>query len=338
MNGEYTTLASWLLPITKALSRCSANTEALLEQVGLDLSEVQANPDMRIPISKMSLLWTLVEQVTSNPAFGLEVGKQVNPLHFRALGMLMMTSSSIAETFDKIADYYSLISNSVGVDIIRTPEKMGLKITPLESVEVHPMAIDAFFSSVITLCDSIIHSDTYIDSLLLDRVAPINQNEWKARFRCAVKFDSDFNCLWMKRSVLERFSALQDPKMAMHSESLVQDYLSTMHSGIWREKVSRAIHSDILQGEPSLAEIADRLNLSERSLSRKLKEEGTTFRALVKDKRKELAAFYLLKSDISVTELAFKIGFSDVSNFNRACQRWFGCSPSEYRKQNTDAL
>jgi AraC-like DNA-binding protein len=336
VSSEYTTLASWLLPITKALSRFDVNSAELVQQAGLDLEVIQANPETRVPISKMSLLWALVEQATGNSAFGLEVGRQVNPLHFRALGMLMMTSSSIAETFDKISEYYSLISNSVNVNIVRTPEKIGLKILPLESVEIHPMAIDAFFSSVVALCEPIIHDDTFIVSLALHRTVPDQKEKWEKRFNCPITFQADDNCLWMKRCTLERFSALQDPKMAMHSESLVQDYLSTMQSGVWQEKVSRTIHSELLQGEPSLADIAQRLNLSERSLSRKLKEEGTTFRALVKEKRKELAAFYLSKSEMSVTELAYKIGFSDVSNFNRAFQRWFGCSPSEYRKQHAD--
>lgn len=332
MKTRYSTLASWSLAIVKALEKSGVDGEALMKQAEMDIQGIKENPEARIPIEKMTRLWGLAEDATQNPAFGLSVSQSVNPLHFRALGMLMMTSSTIAETFEKVVKYYSLISNTGLVELERTPEFLGFKIQPLESVEISSLAIDAFFSSVVVLCEQVLHNRDFVDSVELIKPEPKSKEAWETFFQCPVTFGAENNCLWMKRDILEAHSAFGDSKMALYSESVIQDYLETMKQGSWRDRVMQAIHAAFTHGEPSLADIAAQLEVSERSLSRRLKEEQTSFRALLSEKRKELAQFYLKNSELPVTEIAYKLGFSDVSNFNRACQNWFGCSPSVYRK------
>ncbi len=78
--------------------------------------------------------------------------------------------------------------------------------------------------------------------------------------------------------------------------------------------------------------VAGQLNMSVRSLQRRLKEAGTTFRTLLEAVRKDLAATYIRDPDIELVEVAFLLGFSDQSAFSRAFKRWTGCSPSEARK------
>ncbi|GLQ30251.1 AraC family transcriptional regulator [Litoribrevibacter albus] len=329
---HYSTLASWSLAIVKALDKSGIDGIELLAKAGLDYEAIQLNPEARIPIEQMTQVWLLAEVATQNPAFGLTVSSCVNPLHFRALGMLMMTSHSIAETFEKVVKYYSLISNTGLVELEHTPDLLGFKIQPLEGVVISTLAIDAFFASVVVLCEQVLNSRSFIHSVELIKPEPKNKTAWQTFFQCSVKFNADTNCLWMKRDILEASSAFSDSRMAVYSESVIQDYLETMKQGAWRDRVMQAIHAAFTHGEPSLADIAAQLEVSERSLSRRLKEEQTSFRALLSEKRKELAQFYLKNSELPVTEIAYKLGFSDVSNFTRACQGWFDCAPSVYRK------
>jgi AraC-like DNA-binding protein len=78
--------------------------------------------------------------------------------------------------------------------------------------------------------------------------------------------------------------------------------------------------------------VAETLHMSVRSLQRKLKEVGTTFRTLLDTVRKDLASTYVHDPDIELAEVAFLLGFSDQSTFSRAFRRWTGHSPSEVRK------
>jgi len=72
--------------------------------------------------------------------------------------------------------------------------------------------------------------------------------------------------------------------------------------------------------------------MSVRSLQRRLKEAGTTFRTVLDMVRKDLASTYVHDPDIELAEVAFLLGFSDQSDFSRAFKRWTGNPPSEVRK------
>jgi AraC-like DNA-binding protein len=73
--------------------------------------------------------------------------------------------------------------------------------------------------------------------------------------------------------------------------------------------------------------------LSERTLQRRLQEEATSFNELVDDTRRELADQYLRDSQLTLAQVAYLLGFADQSTFFRACKRWFGTSPGEYRSR-----
>ena len=85
------------------------------------------------------------------------------------------------------------------------------------------------------------------------------------------------------------------------------------------------------QGEPKREMVAQTLHLSQRTLQRRLQEEGTSFQALLDDTRRELAEQYLAQPRMTLLEIAYLLGFADPSNFFRAFRRWFDATPGEYR-------
>ena len=85
------------------------------------------------------------------------------------------------------------------------------------------------------------------------------------------------------------------------------------------------------QGEPKRETVAQTLHLSQRTLQRRLQEEGTSFQALLDVTRRELAEQYLAQPNMTLLEIAYLSGFADPSNFFRAFRRWFDETPGEYR-------
>jgi AraC-like DNA-binding protein len=79
-------------------------------------------------------------------------------------------------------------------------------------------------------------------------------------------------------------------------------------------------------------DIADLLNMSLRSLQRKLEEKGYTYKQLLEETRRELAEQYIRNSRLSLGEITYMLGFSELSNFSRAFKRWTGKSPQHYRR------
>jgi len=94
-------------------------------------------------------------------------------------------------------------------------------------------------------------------------------------------------------------------------------------------KVQSLLAGMLDKGEPQREQVAKHLMVSERTLQRRLAEEGTNFTRLVDDTRREMAQQYLSKGELSLKKLSFQLGFSDPSAFCRACKRWFGRSPKQ---------
>jgi AraC-like DNA-binding protein len=86
--------------------------------------------------------------------------------------------------------------------------------------------------------------------------------------------------------------------------------------------------------DTSLASVSEQLKIPQRTLRRRLHEEGTSFREIGEDLRTQLAVKYLRDTDLSVEDIAFALGFSDAANFRHAFRRWTDKSPSEFRDRS----
>jgi len=97
--------------------------------------------------------------------------------------------------------------------------------------------------------------------------------------------------------------------------------------------VRRAVAESMREGHPSLKRVAKKIAMSPRTLQRQLKEQGMDFKKLVADTRRRFALSYLGNRSHKLTEIAFLLGYSEVSAFNRAFKHWTGSTPLAYRDQ-----
>ncbi|ADP11744.1 Ornithine utilization regulator [Erwinia sp. Ejp617] len=93
------------------------------------------------------------------------------------------------------------------------------------------------------------------------------------------------------------------------------------------------VHQSLLQGEPLLEEVVEKMGLSSWSLQRRLREEGLSFTTLVDNVRCEVAKHDLQQHQLPISEMALLLGYSEVSAFSRAFRRWFGISPRQWRRE-----
>jgi AraC-like DNA-binding protein len=86
-------------------------------------------------------------------------------------------------------------------------------------------------------------------------------------------------------------------------------------------------------GDPTLTVVAGTMAIGPRTLQRRLRDQGADFKKLVDDTRRRFALRYLGDRKNTLTEVAYLLGYSEVSAFNRAFKRWTGSTPSDYRRQ-----
>jgi YesN/AraC family two-component response regulator len=103
------------------------------------------------------------------------------------------------------------------------------------------------------------------------------------------------------------------------------------------QRLRRLLEQELRGGTPTLRHLAHRLHMSPRTLHRRLGEEGTGFRRVLAQLRRELAARHLREARLALGEIGFLLGFSEVSAFHRAFRRWTGWPPLAYRRAHAAA-
>jgi AraC-like DNA-binding protein len=149
-----------------------------------------------------------------------------------------------------------------------------------------------------------------------------------------VRFNCSVNALCIRDSVLARSSPTADLTLYALIRQLGERLLSEKHTaddivGAAR----RVLHNRLENGAVTLEDIAMALDLTPRVLQARLAEAGTNFETVLQDLRQSLTDLYLRDTDLALTEIAFLLGFSELSAFTRAAGRWYGTPPSARRAE-----
>ena len=118
----------------------------------------------------------------------------------------------------------------------------------------------------------------------------------------------------------------------------MRQYLDQVLSEIPREdalleSIRKAVAESMRDGDPKLARVAKKIAMGPRTIQRRLKEYDFDFKKLVEDTRQRFAQNYLKDRKNTLTEVAFLLGYSELSAFNRAFKRWTGSTPLDYQRK-----
>jgi AraC-like DNA-binding protein len=122
-----------------------------------------------------------------------------------------------------------------------------------------------------------------------------------------------------------------NPELARHNDAIALEYLSQIERDNIQGRVREVLTRRLAHGEPSQEDVAELLNMSARTLQRKLCEVGATYKEILDETRRVLAMAYLSAPRHSVSDVTYLLGFSAGSSFTRAFRRWTGQSPSDWR-------
>ncbi|GAA4415770.1 hypothetical protein GCM10023089_36920 [Quisquiliibacterium transsilvanicum] len=157
---------------------------------------------------------------------------------------------------------------------------------------------------------------------------------YRSVFGVTPRFDAPVSCLVLAARVLDRPVPAADPALSRivtaHAEQLLAAHAPVQESVT--AQVRRRIAEGLANGPVTLSAIAGRLHLSERSLQRRLDDEGTRFADLVDEVRRELAMRYIADERLALGEVAYLLGFAEPSPFHRAFKRWTGTTPAAARR------
>ncbi|MFQ5937625.1 MAG: AraC family transcriptional regulator, partial [Acidiferrobacterales bacterium] len=316
------------LLIWKALESYGCDARPLFEQADLDPEKLR-DANARYPVTAMTRLWKLAGEISQDPSFGLTAARFWHPTTFHALGYSWLASETLRDAFDRLVRYCRILSSAAAVRLEESAEDFRLILGTTEP-QLRPAdeAIDAGLATIIGMCRMTYGSDFNPLRVTMRRDPPANRAAFAQVFRAPIQFSASENILFLGKVELSTPLPTANAELARTNDRVITEYLARFDRGTIKMQVEVKLLEQLSSGHASQESIAAALNLSTRSLQRKLKEEGTTYKQLLELTRRELAAQYVKQPDLSINEITFLLGFSEPANFSRAFKRWTGVSPS----------
>lgn len=328
--GENATLlANWVELLYRCLVHRGFNAAEIFSDLRIDPVKTQ-QADMRIDSLKVKQVWDLAAERTGDAAFGLTAAEVAFPAMFNSLSVTMSASETLLDALQRFMRFRRIIDTTCVNTLERIGDRYKFTWTPVSEYE-SDIGGEAFVAALITLCRWGRGPDFHPCRVTLTHGQPEDLARYRRFFDAPVDLQAGENALFFPRDVLEMPLASANPQLVMMGEQLTADYLARTHQPDIVKQVYKKLTDFLPRRYVSEDMIAEELNLSLRSLQRKLKEEGTSYDHVFQGVRRDLALQMITEKQLPIAQIAQFLGFSSPSNFGRAFKRWTGQTPAEFR-------
>ena len=319
-----------------AITGAGGDADQILQQVALKRS-VLANSNGFIAVSTFSRVLDEAARATADECFGLHFGERFDPKDIGALVYVVVHSPTIGVAIQNIERYLHLHNNAAHVSFSIEGDHGSFRYLPADGPIASGRQHNEYSMAVVFKTFRVmLGSDWLPQEIRFVHDAPVQASEHLRFFGCPVRFRCVSNALIVERDLGERCVATADPKLYRVLKQHVERILGDMpRENDLVAAVRRAIAQSIADGDTTLVRAAGTLAMTPRTLERRLKENGVIYRDLVTDTRRRFALEYLRDPNRTLTEVAFLLGYSEVSAFNRAFKRSTGSTPLQYRESTT---
>jgi AraC-like DNA-binding protein len=330
-------LASVVYGLDGYMQARGADAREALRRAGLERGDL-TDPERRVPLIRYLELLEICADVLGDPQFGLKFGAQYDPRHAGVVGNVALASRTVGEAF----------------------EMMGRYLPTMVDATVSGMEVSDGIAFVYSY---------YIDPLMMSYR---QKGDWAIAFACNLMRKGLGDPHWTPAEVLLPQLADETPAARRARADVMGDNIRVGHpwagirfdAGLLRrpmatadamiespmrhygdlrlaalpeqrgeiEQLRREIARVLVRGESGIEHLAKSTGTSVRTLQRRLKDAGTNYSDLQNDVRKTLALNLLENETLALGEIAFSLGYSEVSAFNHAFRRWVGQSPGDHRR------
>ena len=316
-----------------AVSDPAIPRDELLAMIGLQTLE--DDPGRAPPVAGDDY-YALIERVIrdGDPTFALRYGDSVEPSTFGAAGHAMATAHTVGEGIRRLVRYILVISDTLEYDLRDSGGGAALHLLGRTSARRGiQVSNECAFAAVTSLFRQIATGRFRPSLVTFTHPAPASTAEHERWFGCPVRFASTANALHVTQRSLALRTRLGDAGLSAYLLAQLDDMHERRRARSVTEQVRAAVADTLCDGVPTKADVASRLGVSERTLHRRLADDGATYQAVVDAVRLDIARSLLSDSDRPLGEVAFFTGFAGQSAFTRAFKRWTGDTPLAYRQQ-----
>lgn len=313
-----------------------ADIEAVL---GTTLTALQ-DPDCRLPAERHYALWHFALTASDDPALGLHLGQIVEPDRMGLVGHILFNSDTLGHALREYTRLHRLVNEAVDIRL-ETVGDSAVLTWGCDLEDDYCIAdMERTVSSAVARARHFIHPRLHIESLAFAHPEPAYREEYEKIFECPLTFGAEETQLTFASHYLDWRLPQRNPYLYRALLNQVNGLLARLQSRkAFSRRVRRLIARQLSSEQLDADHIARQLHMSRQTLYRKLKQEGEGFQGLVESVRQQRALRHVSEDSYALSEIAFLLGFSELSAFSRAFKRWTGESPGQYRerhRQNSD--
>lgn len=311
-----------LAPLVEQIDRRSGKTDLLLATHGLLRSQLD-DPYAMIPMARYVAIFEEAALITEEPSLGARLGTLFKPSDIGPIGVLFSISGTIRAGFERLAKYVNTIQSATSSGIFEEDGNLVWSYR-LEDPKMWPRRQDSEFSLVAScqLVRSCFTKSWKPLEVHFEHLPPRDRSTLERIFRCPLKFGESANRIIVSGSDANRLYRQEDPALSAVLERHVAELVGrTVMPDSISEQV-RALIGIYLGHKPiTLPPIAAELRISVRTLQRRLAEEGTSLRHLVRETREAIAATQL-EAHVQKSRIAEVLGYADSTVLWRARRGW----------------
>jgi AraC-like DNA-binding protein len=304
-----------------------------LARVNLSVEDIETLPEL-VPLAYLRDIWSGIVEETGESGIGLRLAEQVRPEMFEVFGYVITSSATLGDALLRATLFVRLVSESQEISFYVDGERAVLTVKPMYPDLIHPESMEFIVGAIGIVGRQITGQQLSAIEARFTHAEPTDLTHHHRLFPCPVLFGQPHNGFVISSSLLHTPVISHDSRLCAELEAQAEQMLSKLpRAGDLSRKVQELISAELRGGNPSADNVAERLSMHPKTLSRRLKSEGTSHQQLLDQLRYQLAERYLRRPNMSIGEVAFLLGYSDTSSFNKAFKRWTGAAPQAYRQR-----
>lgn len=333
-SARYTTanLHAYLLRCLAGMSRdFGIDPVRLCLGLGFDIADL-SNPECRVSFRqaaamiRRSLEWTK----GLDRGLGLHIGTHETIGSIGLVGYAMLTSPTLGEAIDLGIRMQSHAGALLQLDRVDNGKYIAIRASSLfHEPDIHTFLVEETFGIFLNLVRTLV-GDAFTPSFIdLSYSKPPYAAHYDQVFKCPIRYEQTENLFacdaqWADKKIatydpLSHRQALEFLQMTVAKQSMENEFI---------ESIERIVRRDLHQ-TPSLSAVATQMCMSDRTLRRRLADQGRSYQNVLDQIRMSRALALLSNPRLTIDEVAYEVGFSDAHNFRRAFKRWTGHGPRQ---------
>ncbi len=327
-------LAAAASGVEDSIARFGGDVEAIFGRATIR-SDQLASPINELTLHQFCTLFEEAARQTGQDNFGLNFGHDFAPQRLGAIGYVAITSPTLASGLHNLVRYFPAHQDSSILSLEQDRDLLWLTYQIIDPrIEQRRQDAELSLGMFCNILRNALGPDWMPLEIHFEHGRPDGGGEHERRFNAPTLFGQRTNAIAFRREALAQPMASCDPYLFAVIEPFLAERAASRRAPTdFVSALKQEIKLKLGESSASLRAVAGRMGLSSAALQRQLRELGVSYNDLLRAARQELALRYVRESDMPLTEIAFAVGYSELSAFSRAFRAWTGLSPQQYRRR-----